>query len=152
MNEDSNEIITGVENIIQYIISKCENDCQSPEPMINKQISNKNYDLREYLMEQAMDLDNSPEEALDLNKVKSYEDRYAKKRDNIQAKTVNTNKNIMNNLKKNNIGFESGGNAEAGDFIKNSNEETITNKRISAHLDDDDETKNYWENQEETFI
>jgi hypothetical protein len=154
LNDDTEEIIFGTENIIQYIISKCEDDFQQPVPVTKPKVgsgfNNRKDDLREYLMEQAMSLDNEPEEPLNLDKFKNYDDNYTKNRERLQSRNINTNKNIMNTLKKN-TNFNSGENAEAGAFIKNSNEETIT-RNITSHIDNDDETRQYWENQEETII
>jgi len=152
LNESDGNIITGVENIIQYIISKCEDEV---EVLTNKQppkqkVSGRD-DLREYLMEQAMSLDNEPEEPLNLDKFKQYDDSYKNNRERLQSRNINTNKNIMNNLKKNNTLNISNDNAEANEFINNSNEETKNTRNISDY-DMDDDIKNFWQNQEETII
>lgn len=171
INENESEnIISGVENIIKYIVVMCENknsydndndDENSNEDenisnnLYNEQNNNQkndNNDLRSYLMSEVMSKDDGPEEALDLNKVKSYEDSYNKNRERLQSRNVNTNKNIINNASNNyssNVKVDN--NSEEAQYINSKNELTKTRK-ISDYIDNDNESKQFWENLEETVI
>ncbi len=154
LNENESNIITGVENIIQYIISKCEDDeivpleTKTPKKKINCNNSN---DVRDYLMEQAMSTDSFLEDTLDLNKAKDYEKRYNKKKEIIETRNINTNKNIMNNFKKNDVNHRSDDNNEVSNHINNTLEVTQNTRNVSDYIDnDDEELKKFWQNLEET--
>lgn len=160
LDEQEQQTVTGVEEIIKYIISKCENWEEEVEPKcpIKKESSGGNYekneDLRSYFMNEVMG-DDTIEEPVDINKVKDYGDQYSKNRDKLLSKNVNTNKNIINNVKNNLNSNNSQSienyteNKEASALI-NSNTEITKTKKISSYMDDDPDLKKFWENLEES--
>jgi hypothetical protein len=166
LDEEQQQTVTGVEQIVKYIVSKCENweeeiDPKCPVKKATSFLSNgggpiyeKSEDLRSYFMNEVM-ADDTIEEPVDINKVKDYGDQYSKNRDKLLSKNVNTNKNIINNVKNNLNGNNSQSienyteNKEANELI-NSNNETTKTKKISSYMDDDPDLKNFWENLEES--
>lgn len=163
LDENENNTITGVEQIIKYIIDKCENyeyediveePIKKTDTFISNSNGDKGDDLRSYFMNEVMG-DDTIEEPVDINKVKNYEDHYKKNKDLLLSKNVNTNKNIINNV-KNNINNNNSQsienyteNTEASELI-NSNNETTKTKKISSYMDDDPDLKKFWENLEES--
>jgi len=167
LDEEQQKTVTGVEQIIKYIVSKCENweeeiETQCPgrkEKTFNEsndrnESYEKNEDLRSYFMNEVMG-DDTIEEPVDINKVKDYGDKYSKNRDKLLSRNVNTNKNIINNVKNNTNSNNSQSienymeNKEASDLI-NSNNEVTNTKKISSYMDDDPDLKKFWENLEES--
>lgn len=167
LDEEQQETVTGVDQILKYIVSRCENweevidsKCPAKKERTSNMIgsSNEGYeksdDLRSYFMNEVMG-DDTIEEPVDINKVKDYGDQYSKNRDKLLSKNVNTNKNIINNVKNNLNGNNSQSienyteNREANELI-NSNNETTKTKKISSYMDDDPDLKNFWENLEES--
>jgi hypothetical protein len=167
LDEEQQKTVTGVEQIIKYIVSKCENweeeintQCPAKKEKTFNEDNNingsyeKNEDLRSYFMNEVMG-DDTIEEPVDINKVKDYGDQYNKNRDKLLSRNVNTNKNIINNV-KNNVNSNNSQsienyteNKEASDLINSNNEITQT-KKISSYMDDDPELKKFWENLEES--
>ncbi len=163
LDENENKTVTGVEQIIKYIVSKCENweeEVETKCPIKRETLSNdknfdKNDDLRSYFMNEVMG-DDTIEEPVDINKVKNYEDHYNKNKDKLLSKNVNTNKNIINNVKKTRDVINTNTSHsienytdEASELIKSNNETTLT-KKISSYMDDDPDLKKFWENMEES--
>lgn len=166
LDEEQQKTVTGVEQIVKYIVSKCENWEEEIDPKcpvkkeksflsnVSGPIYEKSEDLRSYFMNEVM-ADDTIEEPVDINKVKDYGDQYSKNRDKLLSKNVNTNKNIINNVKNNLNGNNSQSienyteNREANELI-NSNNETTKTKKISSYMDDDPDLKNFWENLEES--
>jgi hypothetical protein len=160
LDENENQTVTGVEQIIKYIVSRCENwedklDSKCPiSKKSSENMSNSNNDrsedLRDYFMNEVMG-DDTIEEPVDINKVKNYEDHYNKNKDKLLSKNVNTNKNIINNVKNNSNTNTSHSienyTDEASEFI-NSNTEITKTKKISSYMDDDPDLKKFWENLE----
>jgi hypothetical protein len=157
LDEENQETVTGVDQIIKYIVSKCENWEEevkgggNNEKKINVSV---NDDLRSYFINEVMG-DDTIEEPVDINKVKDYGDKYSKNRDKLLSKNVNTNKNIINNVKNNIHSNKSHSienyseNKEASELINSNNEITKT-KKISSYMDDDPDLKKFWENLEES--
>ena len=170
LDEEQQRTVTGVEQIIKYIVSKCENweeEIDTKCPVKKEKIFNegnegndrngsyeKNDDLRSYFMNEVMG-DDAIEEPVDINKVKDYGDKYSKNRDKLLSRNVNTNKNIINNVKNNTNSNNSQSienyieNKEASELINSNNEVTQT-KKISSYMDDDPDLKKFWENLEES--
>ena len=166
---NSEEVVIGVENIINYIIDKCENKENLDHPKMeqhnknipNKQPSNSNSlqhgddgkdNLRDYLLAEALSED-SMEEPVDLNKVKNYEDKYSKNRDKLVSINKNTNKSVITNAKNNSSGFLgsiSNSTEEVAKMIVSNTELTPNTKKISNYMSDDPDLKNFWENLETT--
>lgn len=167
-DEVENKSVTGVENIIKYIIYKCNppsDDIDSSDEIQNKSTSRKKYDrnnsskpqnddsLRNYLMKEVLSED-IIEDPIDLNKVKDFEDTYKKTKERLISKNSNVNKNLINNVKKNineksyNTSIEKKSN-NLDNFMSENNEITKTQK-ISNYMNDDPDLKKFWENLETT--
>lgn len=162
LDEINNETINGVSNIIQYIVSKCEKWEERREQSENKSktsqkqnvesLANNESDIRNYLLNEALTED-TLETPVDVNKVKSYEDKYKKNKEKLLSKNTNANKTLINAVKKNinnpnrSVENYSNYNGEEGAMIKSNNEITQT-KKISEYMDDDPDLKKFWENLE----
>lgn len=164
LDEEINESVTGVENIIKYIIHKCNSSTDEEDVIENvKQTSNiekmdsASY-LRNYLLNE-MASNDVIEDPIDLDKAKMYDDMYKKNKDiQLSKNTGNINKNLINTVKKNinsnsyNSSIENGMDDIDRDIL-NKNEITTT-KKISQYINDNDEDsdamKKYWENLETT--
>ena len=167
-DEYENQSVTGVENIIKYIIEKCNVPTDSEEivksNVNNKYVenSNKEYmdnsskdsssDLRSYLMNEVLSED-VIEDPIDLNVVKNFENTYQKNKEKLLATNVNINKNLINTVKKNinNRSYNSSieNKSMKDDFI-NDNEEVTKTQKISNYMNDDPALKKFWENLETT--
>lgn len=166
-DENENKSITGVENIIKYIIHKCDAPTDSEEVIKsnkdNKSESMKNKsnkysdndsssDLRSYLMNEVLSED-VIEDPIDLNKVKNFENTYQKNKEKLLATNVNINKNLINSVKKNinNKSYNSSiENKSSNDDYINDNEEITKTQKISNYMNDDPALKKFWENLETT--
>ena len=160
LDENENKTVTGVEEIIKYIVSKCENwedeiknECPIKKESTFTGASERNdNDLRSYFLNEVLSPD-TIEEPVDINKVKNYEDHYNKNKDKLISKNVNTNKNIINNVKNNanNNLHKSQSIENHSDEVSNlinSNIEVTQTKKISSYMADDPDLKNFWENLE----
>lgn len=166
-DENEDQAITGVENIIKYIIQKCDAPTDSEEVIkSNKSIKSdsmkntNNYssskdsssDLRSYLMNEVLSED-VIEDPIDLNKVKNFENAYQKNKEKLLATNVNVNKNLINTVKKNinNRSYNSSiENKSSHDNPINDNEEITKTQKISNYMNDDPALKKFWENLETT--
>jgi hypothetical protein len=162
LDEVNNETINGVSNIIQYIVSKCEkweereaqseNKSKTSQKQNVESLANNESDIRNYLLNEALTED-TLETPVDVNKVKSYEDKYKKNKEKLLSKNTNANKTLINAVKKNinnpnrSVENYSNYNGEEGAMIKSNNEITHT-KKISEYMDDDPDLKKFWENLE----
>lgn len=167
-DEVENKSVTGVENIIKYIIYKCNpsSDDNDPTDEIenistthkktnrnNLSKSDNNDNLRNYLMKEVLSED-IIEDPIDLNKVKDFEDTYKKTKERLISTNSNVNKNLINNVKKNineksyNTSIEKKSN-NLDNMMSENNEITKTQK-ISNYMNDDPDLKKFWENLETT--
>ena len=163
-DEIENKSITGVENIIKYIIQKCNAPTEGEE--VDKLNTKSNFvenkksatqedssDLRSYLMNEVLSED-IIEDPIDLNKVKNYEDKYQKNKEKLLANNnVNVNKNLINTVKKNinNKSYNSSiENKSMHNNPLNDNEEITKTQKISNYMNDDPALKKFWENLETT--
>jgi hypothetical protein len=164
-DENENESITGVENIIKYIIQKCNAPTESEEDVQSNTNTKSNFidskksskqedssDLRSYLMNEVLSED-IIEDPIDLNKVKNFENAYQKNKEKLLANNVNVNKNLINTVKKNinNKSYNSSiENKSMLDNPINDNEEITKTQKISNYMNDDPALKKFWENLETT--
>jgi hypothetical protein len=167
-DEVENKSVTGVENIIKYIIYKCNppSDDNDPTNEIenisathkktnrnNSSKSDNDDNLRNYLMKEVLSED-IIEDPIDLNKVKDFEDTYKKTKERLISTNSNVNKNLINNVKKNineksyNTSIEKKSN-NLDNMMSENNEITKTQK-ISNYMNDDPDLKKFWENLETT--
>jgi hypothetical protein len=161
-DENENQAVTGVENIIKYIIQKCNAPTDSeeivkssvskkPDPMSNPN-KDSSSDLRNYLMNEVLSED-IIEEPIDLNKFKNVENKYQKNKEKLLATNVNINKNLINTV-KNNINNKSYNssieNKSSHNNPINENEEITQTQKISNYMNDDPALKKFWENLETT--
>ena len=166
-DENENTSITGVENIIKYIIQKCDAPTDSEEVIksntgnrVESMKNTNNYssskdsssDLRSYLMNEVLSED-VIEDPIDLNTVKNFENAYQKNKEKLLATNVNINKNLINSVKKNinNKSYNSSiENKSSHDDYINDNEEITKTQKISNYMNDDPALKKFWENLETT--
>lgn len=164
-DETSNTSITGVEDIIKYIIYKCSP--ASEEPVENKQppresLQNKKLEkgeddplsLRGYLMNEVLK-DDGFEDTIDMEKVKMREDLYKKKKELLQPTNSSANKHNITTAKSNvnNQAYNSSieNRTDPLDAMRESNNEITKTKKISSLVkDEDDAVRSYWDNLEET--
>jgi hypothetical protein len=161
-DENENQAVTGVENIIKYIIQKCNAPTDSEE-IVKSSVSKKpdsmsnpnkdsSSDLRNYLMNEVLSED-VIEEPIDLNKFKNVENKYQKNKEKLLATNVNINKNLINTV-KNNINNKSYNssieNKSSHNNPINENEEITQTQKISNYMNDDPALKKFWENLETT--
>lgn len=167
-DEVENKSVTGVENIIKYIIYKCNPPSDDNEPTDeienrsatykktnrnNSSKSDNDDNLRNYLMKEVLSED-IIEDPIDLNKVKDFEDTYKKTKERLISTNSNVNKNLINNVKKNineksyNTSIEKKSNNL--DNIMSENNEITKTQKISNYMNDDPDLKKFWENLETT--
>ena len=173
--DDEDDIsITGVEDIIKYIVSKCtikENENNNTKPQYNyshggqksqtpkKSKKNMNDDedpssLRGYLINEILKNDGF-EDAIDMETVKMREDVYNKNKEILMSKNPNSNKYNLSTAKSNlsnktyNTSIEN--RTDKIDAMYDANKEITQTKKISSLVNNDDAAfKAYWDNQEET--
>lgn len=164
-DENINMSVTGVEDIIKYIINKCSpqqeeeivEKKQVREPIQNKKVNNEENDplsLNNYLMNEVLK-DDEFEDTIDMEKVRMRENLYNKNKEILQPTNTNANKHTINAAKNNinNKGYNNSIETRSDplDIIKNSNNEITKTKKISALVkDEDDAVRSYWDNLEET--
>ena len=166
IDEQANKSITGLNNIIKYIVKLCENNSDSDSSsdsdteidrhsVKNKKNNNSvnnndNSDLQNYLLNEAFKADDSLEDPLDLNLVKSKEDQY-KLRQEKQKKPKYPNRmieTVKKNLNNNNKSVENY--TEYQDEYNNLNEEITKTRPVSDYMSDDKDLQKFWENLEES--
>lgn len=170
-DEDTNTSITGVEDIIKYIIYKCspsadgDNNKQCDtmqnrqEPKQDKKIKKGTNDddplsLRGYLMNEVLK-DDGFEDAIDMEQVKMREDLYKKNKELIQSSNSNSNKyNITtakNNINKQTYNSSIENRKDPVDTMHDANNEITKTKKISSLVENEDAAvRAYWDNLEET--
>jgi len=164
LDEVNNKSITGLNQIIKYIVKLCETNgnntsddgYNSDDSINNKKVNNKstmgedNSDLQNYLLNEAFKEDDTLEDPLDLNLVKSKEDQYKLR----QEKKVNpkySNKmleTVKNNLNSNDNSVENYNNYQ--EEYNNLNEEVTKTRPVSDYMSDDKDLQKFWENLEES--
>lgn len=163
-DENENEKITGVENIIKYIIKICnapiidnDNVTENNKTIQNNnksnftESSNDSSDLRSYLMNEVLSED-VIEDPIDLNKVKNFENIYQKNKEKISSTNVNINKNLINTVKKNinNKSYNMSIENKSNNIDYNDNNEITKTQKISNYMNDDPVLQKFWENLETT--
>ena len=110
-------------------------------------------DLRGYLMNEVLSPD-VIEDAVDIDKVKSFEDSYKQNKEKLLSKNTNVNKSLINAVKKNinNRTYNSSIDnvSDNADVMHQSNNEITKTQKISKYMSDDPALQNYWENMETT--
>lgn len=164
-DENADTSITGVEDIIKYIIYKCsptseehiEKKQPPREPIQNKKLEKDDEDplsLRGYLMNEVLK-DDGFEDTIDMEKVKMREDLYKKKKELLQPSNSSTNKHSITTAKSNvnNQAYNSSIETRTDplDIMREANNEITKTKKISSLVkDEDDAVRSYWDNLEET--
>jgi hypothetical protein len=159
IDESANKSITGLNNIIKYIIKLCENSSDSSsdsdvdEPVKknnNSSFTNDNSDLQNYLLSEAFKEDDTLEDPLDLNLVKSKEDQYKLRQEKkIKPKYPNRMiENVKKNLNNNNKSVENYNDYQ--EEYNNLNEEITKTRPVSDYMSDDKDLQKFWENLEES--
>ena len=150
LDEINNKSITGLNNIIKYIVKLCESksesdtDSESDNESIKynsqKNSSNESYnnnaDLQDYLLNEAFKPDDTMEDPIDLNVVKSKEDEYRLRQEKKNVDPKYSNKiieTVKNNLNNNDL-----------------NEEITKTRPVSDYMSDDKDLQKFWQNLEES--
>jgi len=157
-----NVSITGAEDIIKYIIYKCDNDADAfgnkkPQPTAPEQFvsdDERSNDLRNYLLTEVLDRSNDTtmEDPIDKTKADVFEKAYYKNKEKFDNKK-NLNRNFIKSLMKNNenTSYEVSNGDPKINNLSNPNDAITKTKKISSHISDEDEAlKKFWENQETT--
>jgi hypothetical protein len=166
LDEINNKSVTGLNNIIKYIVKICESksesdtDSESDNESIKynsqKKSSNESYnnnaDLQEYLLNEAFKSDDTIEDPIDLNVVKSKEDEYRLRQEKKNVDPKFSNKiieTVKNNLNNNdNYSIENYNDYQTE--YNNLNEEITKTRPVSDYVSDDKDLQKFWENLEES--
>ena len=166
LDEINNKSVTGLNNIIKYIVKICESksesdtDSESDNESIKynsqKKSSNESYnnnaDLQDYLLNEAFKSDDTIEDPIDLNVVKSKEDEYRLRQEKknvdpkFSKKIIETVKNNLNN--NDNYSIENYNDYQTE--YNNLNEEITKTRPVSDYVSDDKDLQKFWENLEES--
>lgn len=156
LDEVNNKSITGLHDIIKYIVKMCESnnsdilDNDSNNNVETKSNFNNNNDLRDYLINEAFQ-DPVIEDPIDLDIVKEKSDQFKLRQE--QKTNIKYPNRIIETVKKNlnsdnNKSIENYNNYK--DEYTNLNDEITKTRPISEYMDDDKDLKNFWENFEES--
>lgn len=166
LDEINNKSITGLNNIIKYIVKLCESksesdtDSESDNESIKynsqKNSSNESYnnnaDLQDYLLNEAFKPDDTMEDPIDLNVVKSKEDEYRLRQEKKNVDPKYSNKiieTVKNNLNNNdNYSIENYNDYQTE--YNNLNEEITKTRPVSDYMSDDKDLQKFWQNLEES--
>ena len=166
LDEINNKSVTGLNNIIKYIVKICESksesdtDSESDNESIKynsqKKSSNESYnnntDLQDYLLNEAFKSDDTIEDPIDLNVVKSKEDEYRLRHEKKNVDPKFSNKiieTVKNNLNNNdNYSIENYNDYQTE--YNNLNEEITKTRPVSDYVSDDKDLQKFWENLEES--
>lgn len=166
LDEINNKSVTGLNNIIKYIVKICESksesdtdsdsDNESIKYNSQKKSSNESYnnnaDLQEYLLNEAFKSDDTIEDPIDLNVVKSKEDEYRLRQEKKNVDPKFSNKiieTVKNNLNNNdNYSIENYNDYQTE--YNNLNEEITKTRPVSDYVSDDKDLQKFWENLEES--
>jgi hypothetical protein len=166
LDEINNKSVTGLNNIIKYIVKICESksesdtDSESDNESIKynsqKKSSNESYnnnaDLQEYLLNEAFKSDDTIEDQIYLNVVKSKEDEYRLRQEKKNVDPKFSNKiieTVKNNLNNNdNYSIENYNDYQTE--YNNLNEEITKTRPVSDYVSDDKDLQKFWENLEES--
>jgi hypothetical protein len=164
LDESNDKSVTGLNNIIKYIVKLCESDSDSDSDSDNEYINNKNKnqkinenysnneDLQDYLLNEAFKTDDTMEDPIDLNIVKSKEDEYRLRQEKKNVDPKFSNKiieTVKNNLNNNdNYSIENYNDYQTE--YNNLNEEVTKTRPVSDYMSDDKDLQKFWENLEES--
>jgi hypothetical protein len=166
LDEINNKSVTGLNNIIKYIVKICESksesdtdsdsDNESIKYNSQKNSSNESYnnnaDLQDYLLNEAFKPDDTIEDPIDLNVVKSKEDEYRLRQEKKNVDPKFSNKiieTVKNNLNNNdNYSIENYNDYQTE--YNNLNEEITKTRPVSDYVSDDKDLQKFWENLEES--
>jgi hypothetical protein len=166
LDEINNKSVTGLNNIIKYIVKICESksesdtdsdsDNESIKYNSQKKSSNESYnnnaDLQDYLLNEAFKSDDTIEDPIDLNVVKSKEDEYRLRQEKKNVDPKFSNKiieTVKNNLNNNdNYSIENYNDYQTE--YNNLNEEITKTRPVSDYVSDDKDLQKFWENLEES--
>lgn len=166
LDEINNKSVTGLNNIIKYIVKICESksesdtdsdsDNESIKYNSQKNSSNESYnnnaDLQDYLLNEAFKSDDTIEDPIDLNVVKSKEDEYRLRQEKKNVDPKFSNKiieTVKNNLNNNdNYSIENYNDYQTE--YNNLNEEITKTRPVSDYVSDDKDLQKFWENLEES--
>jgi hypothetical protein len=113
---------------------------------------NNNADLQEYLLDEAFKSDDTIEDPIDLNVVKSKEDEYRLRQEKKNVDPKFSNKiieTVKNNLNNNdNYSIENYNDYQTE--YNNLNEEITKTRPVSDYVSDDKDLQKFWENLEES--
>lgn len=164
LDESNDKSVTGLNNIIKYIVKLCESESDSDSDSDNEYINNKNKnqkinenysnneDLQDYLLNEAFKTDDTMEDPIDLNIVKSKEDEYRLRQEKKNVDPKFSNKiieTVKNNLNNNdNYSIENYNDYQTE--YNNLNEEVTKTRPVSDYMSDDKDLQKFWENLEES--
>lgn len=164
LDESNDKSVTGLNNIIKYIVKLCESESDSDSDSDNEYINNKNKnqkinenysnneDLQDYLLNEAFKTDDTMEDPIDLNIVKSKEDEYRLRQEKKNVDPKFSNKiieTVKNNLNSNdNYSIENYNDYQTE--YNNLNEEVTKTRPVSDYMSDDKDLQKFWENLEES--
>lgn len=164
LDEINNKSVTGLNNIIKYIVKICESKSDTDSDSDNESIKynsqknssnesyNNNADLQDYLLNEAFKPDDTIEDPIDLNVVKSKEDEYRLRQEKKNVDPKFSNKiieTVKNNLNNNdNYSIENYNDYQTE--YNNLNEEITKTRPVSDYVSDDKDLQKFWENLEES--
>jgi hypothetical protein len=164
LDETNNTTITGLNQIIKYIVKLCESNTNSDYDSDNESqhhadnknntksdFSNDNSDLQNYLLGEAFKEDDTIEDPLDLNLIKTKEDQYKLRQEKkinpkYSNRMIETVKNNLNNSNNNSVENYN----DYQEEYNNLNEEVTKTRPVSDYMSDDKDLQKFWENLEES--
>jgi len=172
LDEQNNKSITGLNNIIKYIVKLCESDLDSDSNSNSdsdsnldnmktnynnkkskiKENYNNNADLQNYLLNEAFKQDDSMEDPIDLNIVKSKEDEYRLRQEkkNVDPKFSNKIIETVKNNLNNNDNYSIDNYNDYQSEYTNLNDEITKTRPVSDYMSDDKDIQKFWETLEES--
>jgi len=172
-DDDTKKSITGVEDIIKYVIYKCtsqldsdtitggnenNNKCEEMQSSRKKKNTNDDEDpssLRGYMMKEVLQ-DDEIEDSVNMDEVLKRSELY-KKHSEVIKNSSGTNKNNLltakNNLNNKTYNTSIEVKTDKLEDMRNANNELTKTKKISSLINNEDAAfKSYWDNQEETEL
>ena len=117
-----------------------------------KENYNNNADLQNYLLNEAFKQDDSMEDPIDLNIVKSKEDEYRLRQEkkNVDPKFSNKIIETVKNNLNNNDNYSIDNYNDYQSEYTNLNDEITKTRPVSDYMSDDKDLQKFWENLEES--
>lgn len=170
LDEKKDKVLTGLNKIIKYIVKLCESDLDSNSNSDSdsnldnmktnynnkkskiKENYNNNADLQNYLLNEAFKQDDTMEDPIDLNIVKSKEDEYRLRQEkkNVDPKFSNKIIETVKNNLNNNDNYSIDNYNDYQSEYTNLNDEITKTRPVSDYMSDDKDLQKFWENLEES--